>query len=121
MGRTRIDSENYLPRIIDIDILLFDDEIIFSPNLIVPHPKMLERKFVLVPLTEIAPNLRHPIEKLTILMCLQKSSDSNCAILEMEQKFRLFTKRQSFKRMLILYQQMDSANCKSIKNTDVRM
>jgi|TARA_B110000967_G_C18888347_1_gene565570 deoxyguanosine kinase len=77
LGRVRTNSNEYLGRSIDLDILLFDDEIIFSPNLIVPHPRMLKRKFVLVPLTEIAPNYRHPIEKQTILMCLQNSDDSS--------------------------------------------
>ena len=77
LGRVRTNSNEYLGRSIDLDILLFDDEIIFSPNLIVPHPRMLKRKFVLVPLTEIAPNFRHPIEKQTILMCLQNSDDSS--------------------------------------------
>jgi 2-amino-4-hydroxy-6-hydroxymethyldihydropteridine diphosphokinase len=77
LGRVRNESKEYSGRSIDLDILLFDDEIIFSPNLIVPHPRMLERKFVMVPLTEIAPNYRHPIEKQTILMCLQNSDDSS--------------------------------------------
>ncbi len=76
LGRIRSDDNEYSARSIDIDILLFDDEIIFSPNLIVPHPRMLERKFVLVPLTEIAPNYRHTIEKQTILMCLQNCTDN---------------------------------------------
>ncbi|GAB1308501.1 2-amino-4-hydroxy-6-hydroxymethyldihydropteridine diphosphokinase [Urechidicola sp. KH5] len=75
LGRQRNNSDEYKSRTIDLDVLLFDDEIIFSPDLKVPHPRMLERKFVLVPLTEIAPNLKHPIEKQTILMCLQKCDD----------------------------------------------
>ncbi|MCF6280205.1 MAG: 2-amino-4-hydroxy-6-hydroxymethyldihydropteridine diphosphokinase [Flavobacteriaceae bacterium] len=75
LGRKRTDNKQYSSRIIDLDILLFDDEIIFSPDLIVPHPRMLERKFVMVPLTEIAPNFKHPIEKQTILMCLQNCDD----------------------------------------------
>jgi len=75
LGRKRTSEKQYNSRIIDLDILLFDDEIIFSPDLIVPHPRMLERKFVMVPLTEIAPNFRHPIEKQTILMCLQNCDD----------------------------------------------
>ena len=77
LGRARNNEAQYNARSIDIDILLFDDEIIFSPNLIVPHPRMLERKFVMVPLTEIAPNFRHPIEKQTILMCLQNCDDKS--------------------------------------------
>ena len=45
------------PRTLDLDILLFDDEIIKLPNLIIPHPRMAERAFVLIPLHEIAPEL----------------------------------------------------------------
>jgi 2-amino-4-hydroxy-6-hydroxymethyldihydropteridine diphosphokinase len=48
------------PRLLDIDILLYGDEMIESPELQVPHPRMLERRFVLEPLVEIAPELRHP-------------------------------------------------------------
>ncbi len=77
MGRKRQVSKEYSARVIDIDILLFDDEIIFHENLKVPHPNMLERKFVLVPLTEIASNLKHPIAKKTILMCLQSCTDTS--------------------------------------------
>jgi 2-amino-4-hydroxy-6-hydroxymethyldihydropteridine diphosphokinase len=48
------------PRLIDLDILLYGDETIATPELQVPHPRMLQRNFVLVPLAEIAPNRRHP-------------------------------------------------------------
>jgi len=47
------------PRLIDLDILLYGDESIDTPDLRVPHPRMLQRNFVLVPLAEIAPSLRH--------------------------------------------------------------
>jgi len=87
LGRERFESTKYQDRIIDIDILLFDDEIIFYNNLKVPHPKMLERKFVLVPLTEIAPNVIHPIEKKTILICLQNCNDSG-EIEKIDQKLK---------------------------------
>jgi len=76
LGRSRTSETGYNNRIIDIDILLFDDEIIFYDNLKVPHPDMLKRKFVLVPLTEIAPNIMHPIAKKTILICLQNCEDN---------------------------------------------
>ena len=75
LGRLRNAQHGYINRIIDIDILLFDDEIIFYNDLKVPHPEMLKRKFVLVPLTEIAPNVIHPIVKKTILICLQHCED----------------------------------------------
>ena len=48
------------PRLIDLDILLYGNENIATPELEVPHPRMLQRRFVLVPLSEIAPHLRHP-------------------------------------------------------------
>ena len=64
MGRQRIQKKG--PRIIDIDILLFSDQIIDSPDLAVPHPAMQRRRFVLEPLAEIAPEARHPVLKKTI-------------------------------------------------------
>jgi 2-amino-4-hydroxy-6-hydroxymethyldihydropteridine diphosphokinase len=64
MGRQRIQKKG--PRIIDIDILLFSDKIIDSPDLTVPHPAMQNRRFVLEPLAEIAPEARHPVLKKTI-------------------------------------------------------
>jgi len=48
------------PRLIDLDILLYGDAVIDTPTLQVPHPRMLQRNFVLAPLAEIAPQLRHP-------------------------------------------------------------
>jgi 2-amino-4-hydroxy-6-hydroxymethyldihydropteridine diphosphokinase len=48
------------PRLIDLDILLYADETIHTPDLQIPHPRMLQRNFVLAPLAEIAPHLRHP-------------------------------------------------------------
>jgi len=64
MGRQRTQKKG--PRIIDIDILLFSDKIIDSPDLTVPHPSMHQRRFVLQPLAEIAPDARHPKLKKTI-------------------------------------------------------
>src|SRR5690349_18144043 len=54
------------PRLLDIDILLYGDESIDTPDLQVPHPRMLLRKFVLAPLAEIAPSLQHPAWKQTV-------------------------------------------------------
>ena len=77
LGRTKLNSNQYESRIIDIDILLFDDDIIFSPQLLIPHSRMLERLFVLAPLNEIAPKLVHPITKTTIEKCLTDCKDEN--------------------------------------------
>jgi 2-amino-4-hydroxy-6-hydroxymethyldihydropteridine diphosphokinase len=75
LGRLRNSQQGYNNRIIDIDILLFDDDIIFYNDLKVPHPEMLNRRFVLEPLSEIAPNVIHPITRKTILACLQNCKD----------------------------------------------
>jgi 2-amino-4-hydroxy-6-hydroxymethyldihydropteridine diphosphokinase len=54
------------PRTIDIDILLFGSSVIGAPDLVVPHPRMAERRFVLQPLSDLAPDLRHPLIKRTM-------------------------------------------------------
>ena len=77
LGRKREQNNKYTNRKIDIDILLFDDEIVFSKNIIIPHPRMLDRKFVLVPLAEIAGNSLHPIEKKTLNICLNNTIDTS--------------------------------------------
>ena len=70
MGRVR--TIRWGPRIIDIDILLFGGRIIENDYLIIPHPEMTKRSFVLMPLAEIAPEVIHPVEKRTIKGLLDK-------------------------------------------------
>jgi 2-amino-4-hydroxy-6-hydroxymethyldihydropteridine diphosphokinase len=73
IGRTR--TEKWGPRLIDIDILLYGREIIEKPTLIIPHPRMHERKFALIPLCEIAPHMEHPVFNITIEQLLQQCKD----------------------------------------------
>jgi len=63
LGRIRAGAVRRGPRVIDIDILLYGNAVIDTPQLTVPHPRMTERRFVLEPLLEIAPELRHPATK----------------------------------------------------------
>ena len=60
LGRDRSRERLRGPRTLDIDLLLFGERHIDDERLVVPHPRMLERKFVLIPLVELAPELRHP-------------------------------------------------------------
>lgn len=74
MGRVR--EIKWGPRIIDIDILFYDNEVIGEDNLAVPHPWICEREFVLDPLAEIAPNYIHPLERKSISMLARKIKES---------------------------------------------
>jgi 2-amino-4-hydroxy-6-hydroxymethyldihydropteridine diphosphokinase len=74
MGRIRAIKMG--PRIIDIDILLIDNEIVNTDLLTLPHPALTQRNFALIPLKEIAPELIHPVEKKTISQLLQSSTDT---------------------------------------------
>ena len=64
MGRKRTQPKG--PRVIDLDILLFGSSVVDTPQLVIPHPAMHERRFVLEPLAEIAPEVRHPVFKRTV-------------------------------------------------------
>ena len=66
MGRVREGMPAKGPRVIDLDLLLYEDRVIEEPGLSVPHPAMGERPFVLVPLAEIAGKWMHPVRQLTV-------------------------------------------------------
>lgn len=66
LGRIRDNNHKWLPRTIDIDILMVDDKIISEPDLIIPHPYMHQRAFVLVPMLEVKADLVHPVFNKTI-------------------------------------------------------
>jgi 2-amino-4-hydroxy-6-hydroxymethyldihydropteridine diphosphokinase len=71
------------PRTIDIDILLYGDQVIKTPELVIPHPKMTERAFVLIPLDEIASDLVHPVAGRTIKELLQNATEKQ-GVLKLE-------------------------------------
>lgn len=73
LGRVR--DEKYGPRIIDIDILLFNDNVYDYPSLKIPHPELQNRRFVLAPLAEIAASFIHPVFKKTIADLLELCPD----------------------------------------------
>jgi 2-amino-4-hydroxy-6-hydroxymethyldihydropteridine diphosphokinase len=79
LGRTRIsDPDNKLPyqsRVIDLDILLYNNDIYQRPHLTIPHPRMHLRRFVLAPLTELAPDHRHPLLDVSLTELLKNTPD----------------------------------------------
>ncbi|WP_461534461.1 2-amino-4-hydroxy-6-hydroxymethyldihydropteridine diphosphokinase [Sinomicrobium sp.] len=77
LGRIRSEEKGYLPRTIDIDILFFEDEIIREADLIVPHPQMAKRRFVLAPLADIAPGKIHPELKKSVAKLLEECPDDS--------------------------------------------
>ncbi|HLE14278.1 MAG TPA: 2-amino-4-hydroxy-6-hydroxymethyldihydropteridine diphosphokinase [Anaerolineales bacterium] len=69
LGRT--ETFRYGPRLIDLDILFYEQDIIHLPPLEIPHPALQERAFVLLPLGDLAPDLRHPVTQLTVRQMLE--------------------------------------------------
>jgi 2-amino-4-hydroxy-6-hydroxymethyldihydropteridine diphosphokinase len=75
LGRVR-GKQQYMSRTMDLDILFYNNEIINTEQLEVPHPRLHLRKFVLVPLNEVAQNHKHPIIKKTISQLLEQNQDT---------------------------------------------
>lgn len=78
LGRVR--GAKWAPRVIDLDLLFFDDEIIRTKTLVVPHSQLHLRRFVLEPLNEVAPNLIHPIKGLPVKTLLKNLGDNKKVI-----------------------------------------
>ncbi|MCU0416731.1 MAG: 2-amino-4-hydroxy-6-hydroxymethyldihydropteridine diphosphokinase [Cytophagaceae bacterium] len=74
LGRVRL--ERWSGRTIDIDIIYYSTDIICTPTLTVPHPSIEKRKFILIPLVELAPAFIHPVWNTTSLQLLEKCSDT---------------------------------------------
>lgn len=72
----RVRQERWGPRTLDLDLLLFDDIVLDTPHLQIPHPRIKERAFVLVPLAEIAPNWIEPVSGNAIAQLLHKVDSS---------------------------------------------
>ena len=81
MGRKRVKGKRWGSRIIDLDILLYDQEIVRTRNLKIPHPEMHKRRFVLLPLCELAPQVSHAGLGSTITQLLANVKDNKRVIL----------------------------------------
>jgi 2-amino-4-hydroxy-6-hydroxymethyldihydropteridine diphosphokinase len=73
MGRRRMERNG--PRVIDIDIIFYNDRVMHEPHLTIPHPQLQNRRFVLVPLVEIAPAFVHPVFHKTVRELLSECKD----------------------------------------------
>lgn len=77
LGRERNESEIYQPRTIDIDIIFYNNDVMNESKLLVPHPRLHLRKFVLIPLNEIGSNYLHPLLNKTIFNLLSDCEDDS--------------------------------------------
>ena len=79
MGRVRGD-EGYSDRVIDVDLLFYGNTLLDHPRLKIPHPALEKRRFVLAPLSEIAPELQHPFHGLSVREMLERCEDPGTVI-----------------------------------------
>jgi len=83
MGRVR--EERWGPRVMDLDLLLYGNEVIREAGLIVPHPRMHERRFVMVPMAQIAPDLVHPLLGLSMAVLLGQLPEEGQGVSPLEE------------------------------------
>lgn len=84
MGRVR--KEKWGPRVIDLDLLIHGERVIDEKGLIIPHPRMHERRFVLVPMGDLAPNLLHPVYGKRMIELLDACQDKGQDVIPLEEK-----------------------------------
>ena len=77
LGRIRTEKTGYQSRTIDLDILFYGDQTITTEDLVIPHPRLTERNFVLYPLSDLAPNLKHPLLNLPISNLMNSCIDES--------------------------------------------
>ena len=83
LGRIRSEQQGYQSRIIDIDLIVFDDQIIESEKLMIPHPLMQNRKFVLLPMQDLKLNWKHPILQKTVSELISNTPDESiCTVVQ---------------------------------------
>ncbi|MFC1577521.1 2-amino-4-hydroxy-6-hydroxymethyldihydropteridine diphosphokinase [Thermodesulfobacteriota bacterium] len=80
-GRTR-DSVRFGPRVLDLDIVFYDDMVMDHPRLVIPHPRMHERRFVLKPVCDIDPHINHPVFHRTVQSLLEDLDEAGQRIAE---------------------------------------
>ena len=100
-GRKRSNSDSYQSRNIDIDILFFEDEIIDANNLVIPHPRMHTRNFVITPLTDIAKSKIHPVIKETIESINSNLISNEIIKIDYSLFMPIFLKLKSIKNIVI--------------------
>jgi 2-amino-4-hydroxy-6-hydroxymethyldihydropteridine diphosphokinase len=83
MGR-KADTIRFGPRVLDLDILLFDDRVITMPRLTIPHPRMHKRAFVLQPMCDINASIRHPVLGKTVAVLLERLGDDDQHVIALE-------------------------------------
>ena len=86
-GRSRAQGEGYQNRTLDLDIIFYEDFVLEIPNLMIPHPSMAQRRFVLQPLCEIAPNKQHPVHQKSVKALLDECLD-NTPLSTLEEQLR---------------------------------
>lgn len=76
-GRDRVKEQRWGPRLLDLDLLLGQHLVCRGPHLELPHPRLLERPFALVPAAELAPSWRHPIADRSLSACVEECAEMN--------------------------------------------